>query len=115
MAAKNKKTANMSAVRKALGKIRKYAVTARDHSDNQQIVEDAMMGIIETIDAALAVPPRNCDVSDAKTMYFDFGWFCQRSRGCTNSGCPLKREMDKGRYDQCQFLWALMPYKEDED
>ena len=59
--------------------------------------------ILEKIDAALAVPPRNCDVGTPEEQKQRYDSYCF-SRGCGN--CPLFDE------EGCNFAWAQMPYEE---
>ena len=65
--------------------------------------------------AALAKPPRNCDMGDAADWEKRFGEECDKGHTC--SDCPVghaKKEMaiklDKGA--RCEFVWAQMPYEE---
>lgn len=68
-----------------------------------------------TIDAALASPPRNCDVGDVADWEKRFGEECDKGHTC--SDCPVRHaktkmaiELDKGA--RCEFIWVQMPYKE---
>ena len=63
--------------------------------------------------AALAKPPRNCDVGDAVAWEKRFGEECDKGHTC--SECPVRHaetrmaiEIDKGT--RCAFIWAQMPY-----
>ena len=67
----------------------------------------ALFAVADTIRnnarAALAVPPRNCDVGTPEEQKQRYDSYCF-SRGCGN--CPLFDE------EGCNFAWAQMPYEE---
>lgn len=66
--------------------------------------------ILEIIDAALAAPPRNCDVGTAGEQaerYMNF--FCRKYPKCT--GCPCVGQV---KYNQCEFAWLQLPYEDGE-
>ena len=67
--------------------------------------------INEAIDAALAAPPRNCDVSTVKELNVRYDKFCYAHRSPENGcgGCPLNGE------PCCELAWAQMPYEEGGD
>ena len=62
---------------------------------------------IEKCFAALAAPPRNCDVGTAEEQEDRFRRYCN-SRGTFCGDCPLYNN----RRGECRFAWAQMPYKE---
>ena len=57
----------------------------------------------EAVDAALAKPPRNCDVGTAEEQDERFDRWCDRKniKDCWGIGCR-----------KCLIAWAQMPYKE---
>lgn len=59
--------------------------------------------------AALATPPRNCDVGTSKEQSARFDAHCRKHMGCLT--CPL-REKDGGVPKHCELAWAQMPYEE---
>ena len=59
----------------------------------------------EAVNAALAAPPRNCDVGTAEEQEKRYLALCD-SNNC--SSCPVRF---KGKTD-CVFTWAQMPYDE---
>ena len=64
--------------------------------------------ILEIIDAALAKPPRNCDVGTAEEQAKRLHRFCI-SQDCATCPCNL------GKADgRCEFAWMQRPYKEGE-
>ena len=58
----------------------------------------------EAVNAALAAPPRNCDVGTEKEQNERFLKFCT-SIDCKRY-CPLFKA------DSCELAWAQMPYDE---
>lgn len=63
----------------------------------------------EAVNAALAKPPRNCDVGTPKEQSARFDALCRKHMGCLT--CPL-REKDGGVPKHCELAWAQMPYDE---
>ena len=68
----------------------------------------------ETLDkcnAALAAPPRNCDVGAAQEQEVRFEAFCHahRSRERCCEDCPIVADRAS-----CELAWAQMPYNESE-
>lgn len=66
--------------------------------------------------AALASPPRNCDVGTAKEQLARFIAFCKGQRlhssghaDTCNPKCPCR---DGGDVNLCALTWAQMPYEE---
>jgi len=64
----------------------------------------AGMGLI---DAALAAPPRNCDVGTIEEQSERKIKFCHNQRGCAN--CPFS---ESTTLTLCALAWAQMPYEE---
>lgn len=69
--------------------------------------------IKQTGDAALAEPPRNCDVGTAEEQAKRFYKFCMANssaiRGMCDSKCLC---IDSGDKCHCLTKWAQMPYEE---
>ena len=65
--------------------------------------------IEDVISAALAAPPRNCDVGTAEEQYERYKKLC--SRACLS--CPVHKEFDfrKALRWSCQLIWAQLPYE----
>lgn len=59
--------------------------------------------IIDECNAALAKPPRNCDMGTAREQDLRFDDFCNSHKGCDK--CPLKETPE-----ECVFGWAHLPY-----
>lgn len=64
---------------------------------------------LEELRAALAAPPRNCEVGTAAEQAERFAKYCDRFHRC--NGCPCCGKM---KYNRCEFIWAQMPYAEEE-
>ena len=63
---------------------------------------------IKAVTAALAAPPRQCDVGTAAEQSRRFCAFCRpRTEPC--DGCSCLEDAQHGR---CEFIWAQMPYEE---
>lgn len=69
------------------------------------------------IDAALAAPPRNCDVGTVEEQQERFAKYCRVHSDAHECGigyaignpkakCPAYKTID------CQLVWAQMPYEE---
>ena len=109
-AAKREKAqpSNAAAMLAALQKIRKVAVlniyeNVGDYSDER---------IIEIVDAALAAPPRQCDVGTAEEQSVRMSEFCREQYKKTDgvalcSGCRFHNIEGL----DCQFAWAQLPYE----
>ena len=65
-----------------------------------------VVGCIKEARAALAAPPRNCDVGTAEEQAKRYCDYCDK-RLC--SECPC---CGKVLYGKCEFAWAQMPYNE---
>lgn len=58
--------------------------------------------------AALASPPRNCDVGTADEQHARFDRFCDKYEDCWE--CPVWRGVDWT--SKCSVYWSQMPYEE---
>ena len=95
---------NATKIRKALAEIRDAAhvwisiggISAR------RTIEMAF----EVATAALAEPPRNCDVGTVEEQCARYIRFCRQHAPCDNGNCQLRMAYD------CKFTWGNMPYKE---
>ncbi len=67
---------------------------------------EEMAKALDKAKAALADPPRNCDVGTAEEQKQRFDVFCSRGN-CDN--CPF---MEEGVWANCAIRWSQMPYKE---
>lgn len=61
----------------------------------------------EHVNAALAAPPRNCDVGSASEQSRRFCAFCRpRLEPCDGCSC-----LEGARHGRCEFVWGQMPYE----
>jgi len=61
--------------------------------------------LVEKAKAALAKPPRNCDVGTVEEQCVRYSRFCRQHAPCDNGNCPLRVAYD------CKFTWGNMPYE----
>ena len=67
--------------------------------------------ISECARAALASPPRNCDVGTAEEQHARIRAFCKRHKvGLRCVGCPVNGVFPKN----CALIWAQIPYEKGE-
>lgn len=71
---------------------------------------EEMAEALDKAKAALAAPPRNCDVGSLDEQITRFNAFCE-SRMCSDflSRCPLADSRN------CRLAWAQMPYEKGEN
>ena len=60
--------------------------------------------------AALAEPPRNCDIGETDDQQYRFERLCNASPYC--AGCPVYKRWGK-RPKSCGIIWAQMPYEKE--
>ena len=71
------------------------------------------MEINGIINAALAAPPRNCDVGTAEELAQRFYSFCTEHSSAIQGMCDCKCPcIDSGDKCHCLCKWMQMPYKE---
>ena len=92
---------NAAKLREALGELR------AELWNNTVIAGKKKFALYEIADAALAAPPRNCDVGTAEEQRDRFNAFCTAHNDSANCHCPCDRESGA-----CHFIWAQMPYDE---
>lgn len=97
-------------------KMREALLTARsainDFSHSGLIDTDTYKAEIEQIDAALALPRRNCDVGTAEEQVERFRKLCISMHDNVHhcKQCPLE-----GVSAICEFKWSQMPYEEEDE
>ena len=69
--------------------------------------------VVSRISAALATPPRNCDVGTAEEQTDRFKDLCRKYRRgpgprANCKGCPIQHE---SLHEGCTFAWAQRPYE----
>ena len=102
MADKQETIANAAAMRTMLCRIKGAAKAWRLGSDTEVVLDQ----IIRYADAALAAPPRNCDVGTAEEQTKRFYDYCDKN-ACID--CPLLSAASTN----CRLAWAQMPYTAD--
>lgn len=98
---------NVARLREALEKIERlnHYNLGCIRSDKARHEFDEKISEIERIaKAALAAPPRNCDVGTAEEQGERISEFCEIFPGISCKGCPLEGEAS------CELTWAQMPY-----
>ena len=78
---------------------------------------EEMAEALDKAKAALAGPPRNCDVGTLEEQSDRFEKFCYSYNCC--SKCPVKsifessnRKKKLNEITRCEIIWSQMPYKE---
>jgi hypothetical protein len=97
-------------LREALEKIRAIAKTFMDATQMRRVTDSARIDvgdIKDLADAALAAPPRNCDVGTVEEQSKRKMKFCYQQGGCSN--CSFSKS---ATLTQCALAWAQMPYEE---
>ena len=95
---------NMKAMREALEWV-------DDCLKRRRVVSAHEIGALRTqIAAALAKPPRQCDVGTAEEQAERYGRYCEKftSDGMHCESCPCCGKIPFGK---CEFAWAQMPYE----
>lgn len=96
---------NAAAMREACANIAEYAKTAACHTEDAHL-----LGYLNQIgrwaEAALAAPPRNCDVGTAEEQSDRLDAFCLKHKYCSSCSCKYTEKTS------CSINWALMPYEE---
>ena len=76
--------------------------------DGQIMFQPSIREAHKAVNAALAAPPRNCDVGTAEEQHARFYNFCDKIEECKE--CPLWR--GGGLTSKCSVYWGQMPYEE---
>lgn len=100
-------------LREALWQAKEIARTIYSTSDKGSSHEDLSEKLVEIANAALAAPPRNCDlyatVDEARKAHEAI---CEKYVKCHN-GCPLNNEEHYSAFD-CFEAWLFAPATEKE-
>ena len=89
--------------------IREALVKIKDINDRRPH-DAAGYEINDIIDAALALPRRQCDVGTAEEHLGKFKRFCKTMKDC--NCCPCNVILKNGECRCNCFVWAQMPYAE---
>ena len=98
-------TGNVKAILDALNEIKD---TIDEWRTNGEMEHWQYSKLFDITDAALATPPRNCDVGTAEEQAKRYEELCDSHTCgsiCSGSCCPLYD------YDCSPFAWAQMPYE----
>ena len=95
-----KQTGNAAKLREALVKLVDFC--------SRLWKREKLTPLLEKARAALAEPPRECDVGTAKEQTDRYEMFCA-SMHPSCAACKADRQ-----YAKCEFVWAQMPYEESE-
>ena len=112
--------ANAAKLREAIQSILDlaYEVAAETEEPRCKISND---WLIETCNAALAEPPRQCDMGTAEEQARRYHNFADRYNPCSYKGyarcaedCPVHIKLAQEGHGEllCQLEWAQMPYEE---
>lgn len=97
---------NAVKLRKTLDDIGNACAWIAENCGNQETAK-YLWEIVEKVKAALALPPRNCDVGTAVEQSERFNRFCTTHNDSAKCHCPCDRDLGA-----CEFLWAQLPYNE---
>ena len=110
---------NIAAMREAIGKAL-WCLNWMDENTDDKSIKDHLAKPIELLTAALAAPPRNCDVGTAEEQYERYDNFACRYNPCSFRGdvrcaedCPVHKKLTREGHGEllCQLEWAQMPYE----
>ena len=84
-----------------------------DNPPEYKDLRDSFLAIAHLVDAALAAPPRNCEVGTVEEQSQKFDAFCDANKYVGDDGanwcsrtCPCYNDIN------CGVDWAQMPYEE---
>lgn len=104
-AAYKREMGNAQKMREAAKYVQSTMERLRDPTDKNNA---EFIRIWEIVSAALAAPPRNCDVGTADEQAQRFYWEChsyKRQPDECEASCPMIMSLN------CALTWAQMPYK----
>ena len=110
-AARNKPSGNAAAMREALEAVKKSidGIGASSLDCDPVILMASLTQVCARlsarIDAALAKPPRNCDVGTAQEQTDRYETFC----ASVHPSCVACKADEQ--YTKCEFVWGQMPYE----
>lgn len=106
---------NAAVLREALENARSKFAHIKKCADEGEVSRKKLAILCEFVSqeiaAALAAPPRNCDVGTAEEQAERFEQFCLDNHSAEHlcSRCPLGKQLGNN-VDVCQLHWAQMPY-----
>ena len=104
----NETVGDAAAMRDALEAARSFVVNLEIEPFSH--LDEVASELLARIDAALAKPPRNCDVGTAEEQAKRLREFCKKHRDGVRrcSRCPVERIFPK----DCTLAWTQLPYEE---
>lgn len=106
-AAHKRERGDFAKLREACANIAEYARSAQCHTEDAHV-----LGYLNQIEgwakAALAEPPRQCDIGTADEQANRFQRFCTQHGECMDSDCTCPM-LSKPR--PCEFAWMQLPYE----
>ena len=104
MSVNNKPRGNAAAMREALVKVKKLF-------DGRLMFQPDIRAAHKAVNAALAEPPRQCDVGTAEEQELRFEEHCNNYNEYCD-GCPVPQIWHRGdMVGKCRLAWAQMPYE----
>ena len=111
---KSSRVGNSAKMREALRQVSRVAVemtckTVTGEPEDRKTVDEWALRLCDIVSAALASPPRNCDVGTDEEQSRRYEELCDRhtcGSRCSASGCPMYE------HDCSPFAWGQMPYEE---
>ena len=111
---KSSQVGNSAKMREALRQVSRVAVemtckTVTGEPEDRKTVDEWALRLCDIVSAALASPPRNCDVGTDEEQSRRYEELCDRhtcGSRCSASGCPMYE------HDCSPFAWGQMPYEE---
>lgn len=100
---------NATAMREALNDV----ISIADREFNAFRETAAMKEMRDKCNAALAAPPRNCDVGTAEEQSKRMKIYC-KAHGIDESECYRCESCALLRIDRCELAWSQLPYEAEE-
>ena len=97
---------NMAKIRDAAAKTIEILMRRGNGKTHCVLSWDEFNKTVLMLKAALAAPPRNCDVGTAEEQARRLGALCESFPGISCKGCPLD-----SKTMNCELAWAQMPYE----
>lgn len=108
-------------LRESMAQVKEIARTIYSTSDKGSHHEDLAEKIVELANAALAAPPRNCDVGTIQEQDERFAMLCPKRRWGNCMLCRTRARLvdflnsKKTKVRECTLVWAQMPYEKGDD
>ena len=103
----NRGQGNVAAMRNALESARNWCLNRLCNASCQVTVE----GLLSVVNAALSVPPRQCDLGTAEDQLRRWRKYCENFHYCVD--CPANKK--DGISADCFANWSQIPYEEGDE